>query len=98
MAITNFATQSTADIAAGDNTKAARRFPQRVWAAARVRLDALQAARTLADLQLPAWRLEPLKYTKPGFYSIRVNDQYRILFRFVEGNAYDVEISDYHGK
>lgn len=98
MAIKSFANQTTADIAAGVNSKAARRIPQRVWTAAMTRLDALQAAETLADLNLPAWRLEPLKYTKPGFYSIRVNDQFRILFRFTEGNAYDVEVSDYHGK
>lgn len=98
MAITNFANQTTADIAAGVNSKHARRIPQRVWTAARTRLDALQAAATLADLALPAWRLEPLKYTKPGFYSIRVNDQYRILFRFEQGDATDVEIADYHGR
>lgn len=98
MAIKSFANQTTADIAAGDNTKAARRIPQRVWTAAQTRLDGLQAAATLANLALPAWRLEPLKYTKPGFYSIRVNDQYRILFRFEKGDAYDVEVADYHGR
>lgn len=97
MAIKNFANQTTADIAAGVNSKAARRIPQRVWTAAKTRLDGLSAATTLRDLSLPAWRLEPLKYDLPGFYSIRVNDQYRVLFRFAEGDAYDVEIADYHG-
>ena len=49
-------------------------------------------------LALPAWRLEPLKYTKPGYFSIRVNDQFRVLFQFREGDAYDVQVVDYHGR
>lgn len=98
MPIKSFADQTTADIAAGDNTKAARRMPQRVWTAARRRLDLVHDAKSLSDLRLPGLNLEPLKFSLPGFYSVRVNDQYRIVFRFVEGAAYDVQIADYHGR
>lgn len=98
MAIKTFANRTTADIAHGENTKDARRIAQRVWTAARRRLDALHAATSLNDLNLPGLRLENLKFTKPGFFSIRVNDQYRIVFRFESGEAHDVEIADYHGR
>jgi proteic killer suppression protein len=97
MAIKSFRTVATRDIAAGINSKDARRIPQRVWTAAQRRLDDLDAATSLADLRLPGLHLEPLKHTKPGYFSIRVNDQYRLLFRFDQGSAYDVEIADYHG-
>lgn len=98
MPIKNFADQSTADIFAHENTKQARRVPQRVWGAAQRRLDALHAAGSLNDLRLPGFGLEALKYTKPGYYSIRINDQYRVLFRYEGHDAYDVQIADYHGR
>ena len=61
------------------------------------RLERLDAARDLADLAaLPGNRLEKLAGDRKGQYSIRVNDQYRICFRWREGAAYDVEITDYH--
>lgn len=93
MPIKTFADQTTADVAAGLNTKHARKVPQRVWNAAQRRLDALQAAKTLLDLSaIPGNNLEDLKHTKPGFFSLRVNDQYRVFFRFVNGEAHDVKI------
>lgn len=96
MPIQTFANQMTADIAAGLNTKSARLLPQRVWKVAQRKLDALQAAQTTHDLSaLPGNRFEDLKHTKPGFYSIRINDQYRLIFRFVNGDAYDVYIEGY---
>jgi toxin HigB-1 len=98
MPIRTFADQSTADVFARENTKHARRIPQRVWTAAQRRLDALHAATTLNDLRLPGFALEPLKHTKPGFFSIRINDQYRILFRFEGHDANEVTIADYHGR
>lgn len=98
MAIKSFANHMTADVAAGENTKDARKLPNRVWIAAHRRLDALHAATSLNDLRLPGLHLEPLKHTKPGFFSIRVNDQYRVIFRYDNGAAYDVEIDDYHGR
>ena len=57
----------------------------------------IHAARTLKDLAIfPGNRLEPLKGDRLGEHSIRVNDQYRICFIWREGDAYDVEIADYH--
>lgn len=57
----------------------------------------LDAAQTLQDLRVPPGnRLEKLSGKREGQYSIRINDQWRICFRWEEGNAYDVEITDYH--
>lgn len=61
------------------------------------KLDYLHAAKRLDDLaRVPGNRFEALKGKYEGFYSIRVNDQYRIVFRFVESDAYDVKMTDYH--
>ena len=57
----------------------------------------LNAAGALGDLVLPPGnRLERLRGDREGQYSIRVNDQYRVCFQWREGNAYEVEIADYH--
>ncbi len=57
----------------------------------------LHAARTLNDLRIPpANRLEKLRDDRKGQYSIRINDQWRICFRFENGLASEVEITDYH--
>lgn len=96
MPIKTFANQMTADVAAGLNTKHSRQLPQRVWTAARRRLDVLHEASTTQQISaLPGHRFEDLKHTKPGFYSVRINDQYRIFFRFQNGDAYDVQIEGY---
>ena len=63
---------------------------------ARVRPGFLHAARSLEDLQLPGMRLEVLKGDRQGQYSIRINDRYRICFIWHAGDAYDVEVVDYH--
>ncbi|MGH9324532.1 MAG: type II toxin-antitoxin system RelE/ParE family toxin [Vicinamibacteria bacterium] len=61
-------------------------------------IDAIHQARSLQDLRLPAGnRLEALKGARSGYFSIRVNDRYRITFRFEEGKADDVACEDYHG-
>lgn len=74
-----------------------RRLPNEIQGIARRKLRMLNAARTLADLRVPpANRLEALKGTRSGQYSIRVNDQWRICFKFDAGQAFDVEIVDYH--
>ncbi len=76
-----------------------RRFSSRLQAverAARVRLELLDAATSLLDLNLPGLRLEALKGNREGQYSIRINDQYRICFEWRDGDAYSVEIVDYH--
>jgi len=64
---------------------------------ARLRLDRLQAATSLEDLAAtPGHRLEKLSGNRAGQYSIRINDQYRICFRWKNGGAEEVEIVDYH--
>jgi proteic killer suppression protein len=61
------------------------------------KLDYLNASARLDDLSAPPGnRLEQLKGNRRGFYSIRVNDRYRLVFRFKDGDAYDVGIVDYH--
>jgi len=62
-----------------------------------LRLLALNAATRLEDLRLPrSNRLEALKGARAGQHSIRINDQWRLCFRFEGGDAFDVEIADYH--
>lgn len=64
---------------------------------ARRKLLYLSQARSLQDLLVPPGnRLDSLKGDRKGQHSIRINDQWRICFRWVEGHAYDVEIVDYH--
>ncbi|MBI1218839.1 MAG: plasmid maintenance system killer [Rhodobacteraceae bacterium] len=61
------------------------------------KLAMLDAAAVLDDLRVPPGnRLEALRGDRAGYYSIRVNDQYRICFRWEAGDAYDVELTDYH--
>jgi len=74
-----------------------RRLPQEIQEVARRKLRMLNAARTLMDLRVPpANRLEALKGSRAGQFSIRINDQWRICFQFAVGQATDVEIVDYH--
>ena len=64
---------------------------------ARRKLAQLDAAATLIFLRVPPGnRLEALKGDRRGWYSIRINEQWRLCFRFADGDAYDVEIVDYH--
>lgn len=64
---------------------------------ARRKLLYLHRTRTLRDLAVPPGnQLEPLKRDRAGQHSIRINEQWRICFRWREGDAYDVEIVDYH--
>nr|WP_245408859.1 type II toxin-antitoxin system RelE/ParE family toxin [Rhizobium wuzhouense] len=78
-------------------TSAVRGFPPDVVERARRKLMALHAANVLADMRVPpSNRLEALKGNREGQYSIRINDQWRICFRWVDGDAFDVEVCDYH--
>ena len=67
-----------------------------IQSAAMRKLAILNAAGRIQDLRVPPGRLEALKGTRQGQWSIRINDQWRICFRFEAGNAFDVEIVDYH--
>lgn len=74
-----------------------RRFPPSIVRAAIRKLDVLNAARSLQDMLSPRGnRLEPLKGDRKGFHSIRVNEQWRIIFRWDGGDAYEVSVIDYH--
>ena len=70
---------------------------QRIAPVALRRLVQIDSAEELRDLASPpANRLEALKGDRAGQYSVRINDQYRICFRWKDGHAFDVEITDYH--
>ena len=74
-----------------------RRLPTSIQRNARRKLLALHAATELRQMAVPPGnRLEALKGNRAGQHSIRVNDQWRICFRWRAGNAYEVEIVDYH--
>jgi len=74
-----------------------RRFLPDVHRVALRKLLLLDAAEKLADLRMPPGnRLEKLSGDRKGQHSIRINDQWRVCFRWSEGDAYDVEITDYH--
>lgn len=73
------------------------RMPVGIQRKVRMRLLQLDASRTLDDLRLPpSNRLEALKGDRKGYWSIRVNAQFRVCFAWREGDAYDVEVVDYH--
>lgn len=74
-----------------------RHLPHDIQAIARRKLRMLNNATSLQDLRSPpANRLEPLKGDREGQHSIRINDQWRICFKWVNGNSTGVEIVDYH--
>ncbi len=95
--IISFRSRTTQDIYDGIASQKARKIPPVLWRIAQRKMDMLNAAVTLVDLKIPPGNhLESLKGNLRGKYSIRINDQYRLIFGFKDGNAYDVEISDYH--
>jgi len=96
--ILNFADQGTQDIFDGLATAKARRtLPVKLWTVAQRKLAWLDAARTLEDLRVPpSNHLEKLKGKREGQYSIRINNRYRICFRWASEGPADVEIVDYH--
>ena len=72
-------------------------LPEDVQLRAKDKMDELQAATRIEDLLIPPLnRLEKLKGDRKGYCSIRINRQWRLCFRFEDGNAYEVEIADYH--
>lgn len=74
-----------------------RRLPGAIQRVARRKLRMVNSALTLDDLRIPpANRLEALKGDRTGWHSIRINDQWRVCFRWKEGDAHDVKIVDYH--
>jgi proteic killer suppression protein len=92
--IQSFADKVTAAVFSGLEV---RRLPREVQSAARRKLKVLDAAMSLESLRVPPGnRLEALRGRRAGQWSIRINDQWRICFRWVRGEALEVEIVDYH--
>jgi len=92
--IRSFASAETARFFA---TGKSRRLPTEILKRAAMRLTQLGAVTSVEDLRFPpSNRLEALKGDRKGQWSVRINDQWRICFRFADGDAFDVEIADYH--
>jgi len=98
MAIRTFREKASEDICHGRRSKQShKRLPPELHDKARIKLARLAAATILSDLaELRGNRLEMLKGNRAGQCSIRINDQYRICFRWEGTDAYEVEITDYH--
>ena len=95
--IQSFADQTTADLFAELPTRAARGIPKGLWPTVQRKLKWLDRAHGLLDLASPPGnRLEALKGDQKGRHSIRVNDQYRLTFRWEGNNAYEIRCEDYH--
>lgn len=95
--ILSFGDDATADLYHGKDSRRIRRFPATIISAALRKLDMLNAAYRLNDLREPPGnRLELLKGDFRGYHSIRVNEQWRIIFRWEANNAFEVSLTDYH--
>jgi len=96
--ILSFKDGGTEDIFNGKRTKNARKScPEKLWKIARRKLELLDSIINLQELLIPPGnRLEALKGDRFGQYSIRINDQYRICFKWREQGPDEVEIVDYH--
>ena len=93
--IKSFATKETEKIWNGIKSK---KFPSSIQQVARRKLRMINNSVNITDLKIPpANRLEKLKGDLKGLYSIRINDKFRIVFSWKTGNAYNLEIIDYHG-
>src|ERR1700730_19317956 len=97
--IHSFRDETTADLFRERNTRSARRIPRELWRVVQRKLKLIDAAVRLDDLVVPAGnRLELLKGDQAGRHSIRVNQQYRVPFRWENGHAYEVRAEDYHSR
>ena len=95
--IQSFADETTADLFRERNTRHARRIPRELWRGVQRKLKALDVAVRLEDLLIPAGnKLERLKGNQSGRHSIRVNDQFRVTFRWEQAHAYEVRVEGYH--
>ncbi|NOQ63730.1 MAG: type II toxin-antitoxin system RelE/ParE family toxin [Methyloprofundus sp.] len=95
--IISFTDKATEDLYHGVSSARVRRMPQQILRTALYKLDILNGAQILEDLRSPPGnRLEALTANYSGLHSIRINSQWRIVFRWKESNAYDVRVVDYH--
>lgn len=95
--IVSFGDRATEDLFHGRQSGRVRRYPAELVPSALRKLDMLNAARELHDLRSPPGnRLERLRGDLEGFHSIRINRQWRLVFRWRDAEARDVRIVDYH--
>ena len=95
--ISSFGDKRTGDLFDGRNTAAVRRIAMDIRSTVVRKLDLVQGAEKLIDLRSPPGnRLEALSGNLSGFYSIRVNNQWRIIFRWESDKAHEVKLIDYH--
>lgn len=95
--IVSFGDGATEDVFHGRSTARSRHLPTDIIRGAVIKLDMLNAAASPQDLRSPPGnRLEILRGDLWGYHSIRVNQQWRLIFRWLEGNAHDVRLVDYH--
>lgn len=95
--IQSFADAATADLFREQPTRAARRLPVGLWPIAKRKLKMLDVAQRISDLASPPGnRLEALRGDRRGRHSIRINEQYRVTFRWEGHHAYEVCCEDYH--
>jgi proteic killer suppression protein len=95
--IRSFADETAADLFRERNSRAARCVPRDLWRAAQRKMKSIDVAARLDDLTIPAGnRLEKLRGDQAGRHGIRINDQFRVTFRWEEGDAHEVRVEDYH--
>lgn len=95
--IASFGDKATSDLFNGISSRKARKIPNQIVEIALYKLDIINAALQLDDLRSPPGnRLEALSGELKGFHSIRINNQWRIIFRWEANAAHDVQIVDYH--
>lgn len=95
--IRSFADDLTRKVALGVHDKRTAKLPPEILPIARRKLDMIHFSQVLQDLRVPpANRLESLKGKLAGYFSIRINDQWRIIFKWVDNAAENVQITDYH--
>lgn len=95
--IRSFRNEGTENLYNGVDSRAARKVcPTNLTRVARRKLDEVNSAARLEDLKSPGNKLEKLKDDRAGQHAIRINDQYRVCFIWADGDAEQVEVTDYH--
>lgn len=95
--ILSFGNRVTEELFHDISSARVRRLPSQIKESALYKLDVINAAQSLQDLKSPPGnRLEALKGDLAGFHSVRINNQWRIVFKWHESNAHEVQIIDYH--
>lgn len=97
--IFSFGNKLAKDLVEENNSKEVKAFPREIYRTARRKLQIVHDAFELQDLKIPPGnsnRFEKLKGDLKDYYSIRINDQWRVTFKFENHNAYEVAVVDYH--